>query len=151
MVTMIRLPKSLNERPNDARVEYLDGLRGIAIGLVVLFHAYARWPEIVPFGNEFASVWLFSYGFLGVELFFLISGFVILMTLTKCANFSEFILRRWLRLFPAMLISSIFLMATASSFYERPGGVPVVRALLPRLTFVSPDWWAWLLGSSQGA
>lgn len=62
------------------RIDYLDAIRGIAVWLVVLYHAYARY-EHFPYGFEYASFPLLKYGYLGVELFFLISGFVILMTL----------------------------------------------------------------------
>ena len=59
------------------RIDYLDGHRGLAILLVIGYHAYARWPEIVPYGNQFSHIPLFSAGRFGVQLFFLISGFVI--------------------------------------------------------------------------
>ena len=45
------------------RLSHLDGLRGLAILLVMLFHAYARWPDHVPFGAEFADVFVFKTGF----------------------------------------------------------------------------------------
>ena len=63
------------------RLAYLDGMRGVAILLVLLFHAFARWPDLVPYGDQYQSVPLFRVGFIGVNLFFIISGFVILMTL----------------------------------------------------------------------
>jgi peptidoglycan/LPS O-acetylase OafA/YrhL len=132
------------------RLTFLDGLRGIAILVVMLFHSYARWPDLVPFGHRFEQVPLFFYGWLGVDLFFLISGFVIFMTLEKCDNFRDFILRRWLRLFPAMLICSLVVFASAGLFPERPAGVPVWRDLLPGLTFIEPTWWGFALGSPQG-
>jgi len=131
---------------NESRIAFLDGLRGIAILLVVLFHAYARWPELVPFGNTFAKFPIFAYGWLGVQLFFIISGFVICMTLEKCHNFQEFILRRWLRLFPAMLMCSIIIFVMAPLFPERPAGPVFYCNLLPGLTFIEPGWWAELLG-----
>ena len=96
------------------RISYLDGHRGIAILLVLLYHAFSRWTELVPYGNDFADFPLFRFGYLGVELFFLISGFVILMTLEKFNSFTEFMYHRWLRLFPAMLICSLFVFFTAA-------------------------------------
>jgi peptidoglycan/LPS O-acetylase OafA/YrhL len=119
-----RIPRPLFDRAHNAlnqRIEFIDGLRGVAIALVVLFHAYARWPEgIIPYGGRFASIPLFSYGWLGVELFFLISGFVIVMTLEKCPNLYDFLGRRWLRLFPAMLICSFILFEISPLLPESP-------------------------------
>ena len=131
---------------NDSRIAFLDGLRGVAILLVVLFHAYANRTDLVPFGDTFANFPVFAYGWLGVQLFFIISGFVIFMTLEKCHSFQEFILRRWLRLFPAMLICSIVILATAPFLPERPTGAVFYHDLLPGLTFIDPSWWTKLLG-----
>lgn len=128
------------------RIEYLDGHRGLALLLVVFFHAYVRWPKLVPYGNDYASFPFFRYGWLGVELFFLISGFVILMTLEKCSNAKDFLYRRWLRLFPAMLICSTLVFLTSALFFERPAGIPGWENLLPGLTFIEPHWWAAVLG-----
>jgi peptidoglycan/LPS O-acetylase OafA/YrhL len=133
------------------RLSYLDGLRGLAILLVLLFHAYARWPDHVPFGGDFADVFVFKTGFIGVNLFFLISGFVILMTLEKCTSFGIFFMRRWLRLFPAMLVCSAIIFATAPLFPERPAGLPMPRDLLPGLTFIDPAIWQKVIGGTQGS
>jgi peptidoglycan/LPS O-acetylase OafA/YrhL len=122
------------------RIEFLDALRGAAILLVVLFHAYARWPEVVPYGDRFSRFPIFSYGWLGVELFFMISGFVIFLTLDKCGSFLEFITRRWLRLFPAMLACSLLIWLTASFVPERPAGLPTADQLIPGLTFIKSVW-----------
>lgn len=132
------------------RLTFIDGLRGIAIISVILFHSYVRWPNLVPYGDKFIHLPVVSYGWLGVELFFLISGFVIFMTLEKSLSFRDFISRRWLRLFPAMLICSIVVFASAALFPERPSGLPVFRDILPGLTFIEPSWWEFLLGSPQG-
>ena len=88
------------------RIDYLDAIRGIAVWLVVLYHAYARY-EHFPYGFEYASFPFLKYGYLGVELFFLISGFVILMTLERSRSFINFLYKRWLRLFPAMAIVTL--------------------------------------------
>lgn len=122
------------------RIEFLDGLRGLAILLVVLYHAYYRWPSIVPYGNSFSDYFFIKYSYLGVQLFFLISGFVILMSLEKSSNFFGFLYKRWLRLFPAMLIATILIYVTAAFLYERPSGIPELNSTIPGLLFLSPRW-----------
>jgi peptidoglycan/LPS O-acetylase OafA/YrhL len=118
------------------RIQFLDGLRGVAILMVILFHAYIRWPNLYRYGDKFVH-----YGFLntktsGVNLFFIISGFVILMTLRKCKNFFEFLIHRWLRLFPAMLICSLLIWISSGLFPERPAGSVHIFDLLPGVTFL---------------
>src|SRR3982750_4409760 len=115
-----------------SRLQFLDGLRGVAISLVVLFHAFARWPDLV--GTRDATSSLFVEGRLGVQLFFLISGYVIFMSLERTSGVLDFLWRRWLRLFPAMLAVSVLVFVTAPLF-NRPAGQPVLRDLLPGLTF----------------
>jgi peptidoglycan/LPS O-acetylase OafA/YrhL len=144
-----RLAQPLHWTRMKHRLPALDGLRGVAIALVLLYHAYVRWPLVVPYGGRFSSLPVISHGKVGVQLFFLISGFVIFMSLDQSGNFGTFMKRRWLRLWPAMLAASILLFVTAPLF-NRPQGTPVFRDLLPGLTFVEPAWWAYLLGSPQG-
>jgi peptidoglycan/LPS O-acetylase OafA/YrhL len=72
----------------------IDGLRAIAVLAVVGFHAFPEW---------------FKAGFLGVDVFFVISGFlistIILENLTRQTfTFSSFYSRRVRRIFPALLI-----------------------------------------------
>lgn len=122
------------------RIYFLDGLRGVAILLVICFHAYARWPKNLPYSDHFADFPIFKYGYLGVQLFFLISGFVILMSLEKSKKFSKFIYKRWLRLFPSMLIATFLIYMTANFFYERPAGLPKLISVLPGLFFIEPSW-----------
>ena len=61
------------------RLAQLDALRGIAALAVVLFHYTTRYDQL--FGHAQSPALSFPYGYLGVNLFFMISGFVILMTL----------------------------------------------------------------------
>lgn len=131
------------------RLAYLDALRGVAILLVLLFHSYVRWPELEPFGNRFAEFPLFKYGWLGVQLFFLISGFVIFMTLEKCQNFADFIKRRWLRLFPAMLAATAIIWLSAPLLPERPAGAIAIRDIIPGLTLIDTWVWGHIFGSPQ--
>lgn len=121
------------------RINFLDGFRGIAILLVLLFHAFSCWTGQVPYGNKFAEVFPFKQGFLGVQLFFLISGFVILMSLQKTVYFKDFIFKRWIRLFPVMFIVSILIFITAGLLPERLNGQPRWIDLIPGLTFIQAN------------
>lgn len=140
-------PISRRSSPSTHRIPALDGLRGLAILLVIGFHAYSRWPELVPWATVHADFPPFRYGYLGVQLFFLISGFVILMTLENSRSFLDFAWRRWLRLFPAMLIASLIVFVTADLLAERPQGLPRLIDLIPGLTFTEPFVLDKLLGA----
>ena len=123
------------------RIKYLDGLRGIAILLVIVYHAFGGngYNGVIHYGDSFSDVLFFKFGYLGVQLFFLISGFVILMTLEKSKSFIHFMYKRWLRLFPAMLIATILMYTTARIFYEPPAGIPNVYSIIPGLLFINPN------------
>lgn len=130
----------------ETRIKHLDGMRGLAILLVIGFHAWARWPEYLGYVSFTKDFPLFAWGYLGVPLFFMISGFVIFMTLDKSKSFINFMFKRWLRLFPAMLIVTLLIFATASLFSERPLGVPHPANAIPGLTFISPEILQYLTG-----
>jgi hypothetical protein len=72
----------------------IDGLRAISIAAVVLFHAFPT---------------KFSGGFVGVDVFFVISGFLISSIIFKgladgSFSFANFYARRIMRIFPALII-----------------------------------------------
>lgn len=98
------------------RLVFLDNLRGIAILAVLCFH-YFGYPQF-QVGKEFLfdqeMSALFQFGFLGVQLFFIISGFVIIMTLHGCDTPSHFFVRRFARLWPAMVFASLFTVLVIS-------------------------------------
>lgn len=128
------------------RLQHLDGLRGVAIGIVVLYHAFNRWNGIEPW-DPAPFAWPLYAGKFGVQLFFIISGFVIFMSLERSASALGFARRRWLRLFPAMLIAAIFIWITAPLIPSRPLGAPNWVDFLPSLSFISPAIWSAALGT----
>jgi peptidoglycan/LPS O-acetylase OafA/YrhL len=77
------------------RLLELDALRGIACMSVVLFHLGVKCQA------ELGNSEIFNFGITGVELFFVISGFVILMTLEKTKSWKDFLVSRASRLYPA--------------------------------------------------
>ena len=81
----------------------IDFLRFLAVFMVVMFHFTARRADILPYGSYVDSApW--SLGWAGVQLFFLISGFVISHTLQKSKNVSEFIIKRVSRIYPSLIV-----------------------------------------------
>ena len=73
------------------RLLELDALRGIAALFVVLFH----FSDGIPSINNF-----FKFGVTGVNLFFIISGFVIFLTLNNTSSWQDFVFSRFSRLYP---------------------------------------------------
>lgn len=82
-----------------ARISELDIFRGFAAIAVVLFHFTYGYDNSVS--DIQSDKFYFRYGYLGVHLFFIISGFVIFMTLEKTKKPLDFIVSRFSRLYPA--------------------------------------------------
>jgi len=82
-------------------------------------------PNLYPYGGTFANITFFSLGFDGVELFFIVPGFVIALTLRHCHTLWEFAVRRFARLFPAMALCSLLTFLRFDPTRERLSGVGV--------------------------
>ncbi len=83
-----------------------------------------------------------------MQLFFMISGYVIYMSMQKKSSAVSFIFSRWLRLAPAMLIGSMIIFLTSSLIPERPIGELKTIDLVPGLLFVEPGILNWAMGTS---
>jgi len=95
------------------RLLALDALRGLAALFVVLFHFMPYYNEL--YGHNFSSPQFLEFGRYGVHLFFILSGFVIFMTLERTQSAGKFAVARAIRLLPALWIS-ILLTFTIVSF-----------------------------------
>ncbi|MDJ0869885.1 MAG: acyltransferase [Myxococcota bacterium] len=134
----LRGPLSDWQPGSELRNPRLDGLRGIAIVLVMLYHltlygnARTGWDQLL--------VVIPSVGWSGVDLFFVLSGFLITGILLRAKGgphyFRSFYARRTLRIFPLYYAVLLFFFV-----------------LLPRITMISGDpwmpgadreaWWYW--------
>ena len=95
---------------NRPRYDILDGLRGVAALMVLLYHVFNDaksffvWPT---------PVYEFFHGFLGVDFFFILSGFVMgyaydLRLEERSLTLGGFIKRRLIRLHPMVVMGVIF-------------------------------------------
>ena len=128
--------------PNKSRrILELDGLRGVAILSVVLYHYFQRFPDYTPYGGRLFQ-WT-EYGYLGVHLFFIVSGFVIAFTLERTSGAATFFRNRFFRLWPAMVVSSsltfsiLSIVDTPFADFMHVG----IRGFLPSWTFTAPFIW----------
>ncbi len=126
-----------------SRVPYLpglDGLRAIAVTAVLVYHANHEW---------------LSGGFLGVEVFFVISGYLITLLLlsekerTGRVRLGQFWMRRARRLLPALFVMMAALAIYMSLFKQDPMGQ--ARGDLLGGTFYISNWYQIWVGQGYTA
>ncbi|HET9239980.1 MAG TPA: acyltransferase [Oligoflexus sp.] len=104
----------LHKSPAQGHIPALDGIRGLAILGVVCVHFFMSYtPQNIL---ELAIQKISGFGTLGIDLFFMLSGFLItgilLETKSKSHYFRNFLLRRFLRIFPLYyLVLALVLLA----------------------------------------
>jgi peptidoglycan/LPS O-acetylase OafA/YrhL len=105
--------------PSSKRLDILDLLRGVAALMVALYHFSATMKGTV------LGSW-FSKGWLGVEVFFVISGFVIPYSMWRAGyqiklHYMRFLGKRAMRLYPAYMVSMFLAMAVSYGATLTPG------------------------------
>jgi peptidoglycan/LPS O-acetylase OafA/YrhL len=94
------------------RLDWLDALRGYAALVVVLFHLS---PTVIGADAHMAVFRVIDLGKYGVLLFFLVSGYVIPMSLERHGDLRRFWIGRLFRIYPAYLFAIAFLIACTAS------------------------------------
>lgn len=119
------------------RLLAIDGLRGVAAMAVVLFHLSGNLAQDLPSVLPSWIITIFQYGFIGVPIFFVLSGFVISASVrtsgVTLGYLGRFALRRSLRLDPAywcaMLLAIVMLVVKETILgysVEYPGAKDVL-------------------------
>jgi peptidoglycan/LPS O-acetylase OafA/YrhL len=132
--------------PTELRIGALDGLRGLAIGLVLLLHLgfiyldFASRSWWLPYALKLEAGWC------GVDLFFVLSGFLIGGILLDQRNSPRlarvFYARRALRIIPLyyVLLAVIFWRA---AHVPQTFGFAVYPLFLSNLAYSVTNHWAW--------
>jgi peptidoglycan/LPS O-acetylase OafA/YrhL len=112
-MTRAKVDPAIQCRKQESEPEFrhfavLDGLRGIAVLIVMAYHLDELAPQLTM---------LTTGGFLGVDIFFVLSGFLITSVLlneyrqTSTFSLSNFFIRRFFRLTPALWVFLFFVLA----------------------------------------
>ncbi|MEO7910522.1 MAG: acyltransferase family protein, partial [Roseiflexaceae bacterium] len=96
-------------QPPSARLDFLDGLRGIAALAVFLAHAGNK---VSPAFRTYLEPY-FNLGSWGVVLFFLCSGFILPVSLERQGSLGRFWIRRFFRLYPLYWINVVIMAMIA--------------------------------------
>jgi peptidoglycan/LPS O-acetylase OafA/YrhL len=138
-VIVVRPPQA--ESP---RFLFLDGLRGVAAMMVVVFHLFTNLRPATRMWFPAAIAALFLNGDLGVDIFFVLSGFVIAQSVRdgerSLRYLGRFALRRSLRLDPPLWITIFVEIALIRiSLMLFPGlatPLPAWREILTNITYI---------------
>ncbi|WNS43512.1 acyltransferase [Paenibacillus sp. MMS20-IR301] len=120
------------------KIQFIQMLRGLAAVAVTIFHAKGHLPEQSPF-----TQWFFSAASSGVDIFFILSGFIMVITTTKNDSsfiyFFKFLIKRFARLWPTYAILTIIYlpaMALSAAIINRVDVNPSVTDMVKTLLFV---------------
>ena len=119
---MDQAPQNLRTK---SHYEILDGLRGVAALMVVVFHTFEAYAD----DNRFKQI--INHGYLAVDFFFLLSGFVVAYAYDdRWGRMSEweFFKRRLIRLQPMIILGSVI---GAALFYLQKAPVFPLVAITP--------------------
>ena len=144
------MSQAQGQTPARGTVASLDILRLIAALLVVVYHYFfLAWSEapggggirdVIPNGPTYPwAVPAISAGWVGVEVFFVISGFVITMS-AQGKTAGDFLKGRFLRLFPGILIFATCAYAVIVSAGVLPVGLATERYLRTLVLFPKGPW-----------
>lgn len=114
--------------PLKDRIIELDVLRGFAALSVLFFHYTQKFQDL--YGHAGTPLFMWPEGHYGVQFFFIISGFVIFMTLTRTKRPMDFVVSRFSRLYPAYwaAMTITFLVVLAAGLPKREA--PLLHALV---------------------
>lgn len=133
---LVTIFNSIERFKKFGHVESIDFLRGVAAIAVMFYHLVHGTAD--RFDQLPWLQWITSFGHFGVQIFFVISGFVIPYSMYrsryKFKNIGSFILRRLARLEPPYLISVLIcIVLVAYRTYDPYNGGPFIAPSVPQV------------------
>lgn len=121
------------------KLEFIQALRGLAALTVVLFHGS---QFISAYGTGLGDVLFGEMGSVGVSLFFIISGIIMVITTQKSDGsityVKEFLIKRFSRVWPVYVIASLALVFVVRYGIDYLNNLANVKALIYSLVFFPP-------------
>lgn len=124
------------------RMKELDSVRGIAVLLVIAFHTLKRSVDFTPLPLVHFAAYLTSVGWIGVDIFFALSGFLITNILLRTREhphyFKNFYARRALRILPVYFFLVVAVVAFAPNLEKK--FVEEMPAILLTMMVFQQNW-----------
>jgi len=120
------------------RLFFLDAGRAIAISLVTGFHLWRHFGSPHFYVGPFDLYGILAHGYVGVELFFVISGYAIMMTWSRQngdwrIRTRKFLLARLLRIYPTYAVAVLlWIVLVRQGIAPKPTGL---KDIVTHLTF----------------
>ena len=132
-------------RPAGAFNANINGLRGLCVAMVFVFHAASAGLAPLPAaGSTWQLMLAYGVGALahGVEIFFMISGYVIVLSLRRHASLGGFLVDRCLRIFPLWMPMALLIGVLApwlgGPALQQPGAFSWLLVVLANLFLLPP-------------
>ncbi len=129
------------------RIATLDAFRGLAALSVMIYHYTKVYRKF--YGNVFDDSFDFAYGYMGVFFFFIISGFVIFLTLKHTTFTAGFLYKRFSRLYPIfwfclfttfLVVYLCGLPGRERSAYHLPANLTMIPTVFGKSTIDGAYW-----------
>lgn len=115
-------------------IQSIAFLRGLACLFVALYHLKSSAPDNSIFYN------LFRFGAFGVDLFFMISGFVIVIATMKDYRIDNFFIKRVFRIYPPLIAAVIFQIFITKSNISAEDFLSAIIPLHKDYAIKAPDF-----------
>jgi peptidoglycan/LPS O-acetylase OafA/YrhL len=146
----------MTRQNKNTHFHFLDVLRGFAASLVVWSHLFVFWPKqngiTMPITDFIKDVvnspmgLIQDFGWLGVVIFFLISGFII-THVSQSETPHEFIIKRIFRIFPALIVAITLSLLVDNTLRSQADFGSVISNILlinywihPQIIFIGVAW-----------
>ena len=145
-----------------SRFDAIDALRGLAALMVVLCHCCGSihgplWPRLDVFGHAYHPAFTFAYGYIGVDLFLVLSGFCLswpfLAKSDRPFAWGVYARKRFRRIYPAYFLTFMALLIggwlfrhfsahpAALAFAEPLTWKQIAASLALQMTHLCPVFW----------